>query len=241
MVINTFSWTVFTFIALPLALILPLVFLGLYSLFPTQDLYGTWRVFIEPIFWVTLTISVVISLTPRILIKYIQAQFKPNDVDISREVSKYGGVEGEARLVGTLARVEEQVGRKPSMDTIVVQPPRLVYRETSKDLGPVVPTMDLTSHSEDQPPLRHSASSFFAESLRRRIVPLGSARSSKLRVFNLRTGRFEKINGFAFSQDEGMRGLIEGRASAAPFGRGAPPVPTFKAPQAPPAAANRHN
>lgn len=239
MVINTFSWTIFTFIALPLALVLPLVFLGLYSLFPSQDLYGTWRVFLEPIFWVTLTICVVISLTPRILIKYLQTQFEPNDVDISREMSKYGGLVGEARLMGTLEKVEEQVGRKPSMDAVVVQPPRLVHRETSKDLGQVLPSMEMSAQPDDQPPLRHSASSFFAESLRRRLVPLGSARSSKLRVFNLRTGRFEKINGFAFSQDEGMRGLIEGRASAAPFGRGAPPAPTFKAPQAPPAAANR--
>lgn len=221
MVINTFAWTWLTFVALPLAILLPFLFLALYSLLPAQDLYGTWRLFLQPLFWATLVATVALSLLPRLMAKYLQTQLRPSDLDIAREVAKYAGPAGELALAATLhAPADGAAAKADGADGAagVTAPPRLVHRESSKELS------DLELGRAPLPPqpaplaLARSPSSFLAESLRRRLVPLGTARSPNLRVFNLRTGRFEKLCGFAYSQDEGMRGLIEGRATPAPFG-----------------------
>lgn len=215
-VINTFSWTVFTFIALPLALIVPIIFLCVYSLFPSQDLYGTWRVLLQPLFWATITLTVLLALAPRILIKYIQSQTSPTDLDICREVTKYAGEEGETRLVrslkSSLTGSGNDFSQSPMEFSPIVSPPKVLHREGSKELqiDEATPSESVTPSS---PPLYRVPSS--SALLRQRLVPLGSVRSASLRVFNLRTGRFERINGFAYSQDEGMRGLIEGRARPA--------------------------
>ena len=234
-VINTFSWTWLTFVALPIALVLPILFMVIYSLFPSLDLYGTWRVLLEPIFWATLLLTIVLSLAPRILAKYVQSQWWPNDLDITREVSKYAGQAGEEKLVRSLYPVRSAATQSASASEMAMAAPsRLVHRESSKELPEEEEAiLDIEANRP-----RRSPSSFFPETLRRRLA---ATRANKLCVFNLRTGRFEKINGFAYSQDEGMRGVIEGRATAVPFGaslsrarQGQPSA--YQPPTAPPAA-----
>lgn len=252
MLINTYSWTWLTFVAIPIAIFVPCLFLILYNLIPSQDLYGTARVLLQPIFWATISLSIVLALTPRLLAKFIQSQWRPTDIDICREACKYGGEAAEERLYESVSHQEQQqemdqVARRASTEISITQPPKALHRDTSRDLEgglmrPSVPSMGASQSQELQPaPLRRSQSSFFAESLRRRLLPLGTARSGALRVFNLRTGRFEKIGGFAYSQDEGMRGLIEGRARP-PLGRELsayqPAAAAYPTPKMPPSAAN---
>jgi phospholipid-translocating ATPase len=212
-VVNTFSWTLYTWLAIPLALLIPVGCLLLYSLAPSLELYSTARVLLEPLFWATFLLACVIALAPRVLLKYVQTQWRPTDLDVAREIAKYGGPLGEDQLAATVGQ-EHEPGREEGFtavpaDLLVPPPKAMLHREDGYPMDAVVPT----AAEEERRPLRHSPSSFFTDSvLRRRILPLGSRRSPTLRIFNLRTGRFERINGFAFSQEEGMRGLIEGRA-----------------------------
>ncbi|PJF18947.1 Phospholipid-transporting ATPase [Paramicrosporidium saccamoebae] len=197
MAINTFSWVAAMFIGLAITIIAVFGFVLVYSLIPMQNLYGSWRNFLDPIFWATIVLSIVISQMPRLLAKYVQTIWRPGDLDIVREITKWGF--GQADLWRSLIPIHATMPRlgEVQLEDVIKAPEKAMIRtEPRRILG-----MELA----DEIPIemeKGKCIEVIEEKPRHRFL------RRSLGMFNLRTGRFERMTGFAFSQEDGMGEVV---------------------------------
>jgi phospholipid-translocating ATPase len=199
MALMMYSWVVAMFLGLSLTILTVVGFLVVYSLLPGQMLYGSWSSFMDPIFWLTIVLCIIIALAPRYLYMYGRSAIRPSDLDIVREVEKWHIGEADlAKSVNALRKDQSAPQRlSHTVNDIITLPPRVLFRTTPRRLlglelpDDVHPTGAVTSF--EPPPEPKSKGRFFRRSLA---------------LFNLRTERFEKMRGFAFSQEDGMGEVV---------------------------------
>lgn len=203
-----YSWVTVSWWALILTITTLFGFVLVYGLIPSEMLYGTWRNFLDPIFWGAMILSIVLALTPRYIFKYVQTILKPTDLDIVREVSKWHL--GEADLMRTLIRKDQNSIKRLGgvNDNVIATPPKAVVRSTPRkllgmDLNDelLFPYFDATPDLSSMEPKRLEA----APKTRNRFL------QRSLALFNLRTGHFERMRGYAFSQEDGMGEVLTPR------------------------------
>ncbi|CDO76204.1 hypothetical protein BN946_scf184819.g4 [Trametes cinnabarina] len=85
--LNTHYWTVITWIIVVGSSVVMLLWIAIYSAFPSIDFVDEVVVlFGEVTFWASVLISVVIALGPRFLVKFVRTTYWPLDKDIVREM-----------------------------------------------------------------------------------------------------------------------------------------------------------
>eukprot|EP00842_Homolaphlyctis_polyrhiza_P002742 jgi/Hompol1/3469/HPOL_003247-RA len=129
-ILSCSSWTFLTHIALWPTLIAWIAYIFIYASVATSPIYGIWTLFTVPGFYLSIILSVVVSLFPRIAIKFVQQYFMPNDTDIVREIQQYHWKEGQ-----TL-----------SLDAEYAQQTSHALKETLVD---AIPSDTLATHSKD--------------------------------------------------------------------------------------------
>lgn len=202
--INTFSWVLPTYFGLALTILTLFGCLMAYSMLPGQNMYGSWLAFIDPMFWCTIVLSIVVAMSPRYLIKYLQTILRPSDLDIVREVSRWNV--NKAALMRSLepTATKTSAGELVLEEEIIAVPPRaMVSNRPRRFLG-------MTFNEEDHLDQMFSQSreddTALVELIERKTKRRFLRRS--LELFNLRTGRFEKLGGYAFSQEDGMGEVV---------------------------------
>ncbi|KAI0794941.1 phospholipid-translocating P-type ATPase [Abortiporus biennis] len=85
--INTHYWTVITWIIIIGSSAVMLLWIVIYSYFPSQDFIQEVAVLMgESIFWLTVLVSVLLALAPRLFVKFVSSAYFPLDRDIVREM-----------------------------------------------------------------------------------------------------------------------------------------------------------
>ncbi|KAI0354121.1 phospholipid-transporting ATPase 1 [Trametes cingulata] len=85
--INTHYWTVITWVIVVGSSVVMLVWIAIYSAFPSIDFVDEVVILFGGVtFWASVLISVVIALGPRFLVKFIKTSYMPLDKDIVREM-----------------------------------------------------------------------------------------------------------------------------------------------------------
>ncbi|KAJ3194435.1 hypothetical protein HK101_002704 [Irineochytrium annulatum] len=93
---NTSYWPWMTFLGIACSLIIWVLYFVIYSAAILNPTYGeTTVLFMQPHFFITIFVSVALALMPRLVFKFIQQYFKPNDTDIISEYQKYEWKEGD--------------------------------------------------------------------------------------------------------------------------------------------------
>ncbi|EPZ32698.1 Serine/threonine-dual specificity kinase domain-containing protein [Rozella allomycis CSF55] len=145
----------------------------------------------------------IISLAPRIILHYIQVILYPSDLDIVREIQVFNLQP---------ASLFEAAKRRPSIklleDNIISIPEKSFVKpfvQTETISTSFTDIHDLYKIEENIPTIKRIPKAFnFALKLR----TLKNASS----IFYMRTGQFEKLRGFGFSQEEGMKDIVTGKA-----------------------------
>ncbi|KAJ3080493.1 hypothetical protein HK102_003011 [Quaeritorhiza haematococci] len=88
--LNNFSWTWLTLASVILSIIAFTAYVFIYAATPESPTFGqTGLLFTQPAFYLSILVTVVLALIPRILFKFVQQVFFPNDTDIIQEYQKY--------------------------------------------------------------------------------------------------------------------------------------------------------
>ncbi|KAI0367307.1 phospholipid-transporting ATPase 1 [Pilatotrama ljubarskyi] len=133
--INTHYWTVITWVIVVGSSVVMLVWIAIYSAFPSVDFVDEVVIlFGEVTFWACVLISVVIALGPRFLVKFYKTSYMPLDKDIVREMWVVGDLKDR---LGIKHRRERKKG-KLEQTPIFHQPH---YRSES----------EISQHDEDYP------------------------------------------------------------------------------------------
>jgi len=213
--INTYSWIMAMFFGMILTMVTLLSFLLVYAILPSQRLYGSIRVFIDPIFWAVFSLTVVLALTPRILLKYVQSMGWPTDLDIVREIKRWGvgAVELQRALMGTGEMFDGFKEYDTTVEQIIPPPPRAMHRISPRKLLGMDFLEDLVE------PL---SSPMFENDNQPQTAPMGKWRhrflQKSLALFNVGTDKFERMTGYAFSQEKGMGQVIHREGQPTAFG-----------------------
>lgn len=221
MALNTLSWVAYSFVGIGLTILAVVSFSLVYSFIPSEALYGSWRDMIDPGFWATILLSITLALAPRYLIKYLQATFRPGDLDIVREVHKFHWGEADlARCSDSRREGDLPFGGRitdlSQLEAIIPAPARAAHREYArKPLGGWEPPASALASPLTSPAARNNnggrgegggGEDVALMAKGRKMRPSFLERS--LALFNLRTNRFERLRGFAFSQEDGMGEVI---------------------------------
>lgn len=233
--VNTYSWVLVVFLGLGLSLLLMSAMFLIYSLIPGQGMYGSWQALVDPTFWCTIILCITVSLSPRYLLKYVQSIWRPSDLDIVREISKWHV--NEASLAQSVHATSDLGGalqfddRMLAVDRVLAVPPKAILRQTPRRLLGIELTRDLPETAEMGIDLEMATP--IAELITPQPKPSkGRLFRRSLALFNLGSGKFEKMTGYAFSQEEGMGELVtrkqrstrRARANPSPaFGTALPP------------------
>ncbi|KAK2467632.1 hypothetical protein APHAL10511_000487 [Amanita phalloides] len=85
--LNSYYWTKMTWYGLIKSSVSIVMWIGIYSFFPSSDMMGeVFILFGNLQFWTTVLLSVTVALTPRFLVKYVSTVYFPLDKDIVREM-----------------------------------------------------------------------------------------------------------------------------------------------------------
>lgn len=220
MALNTLSWVHVSFGGIIITILAVISFAFVYMAIPSESLFGSFRDMIDPIFWASLILSIVLALSPRYIFKYVQAVFRPAPLDIVREVEKYHF--GEEELMRISGRQDsgdiiDELNADPSASVGICAPPKALYRDINlrrpfgleppiiieEDQEILLPFPDPKDHkvfpitNKDNDLTRPEQLSNSNNFLQRSLA-----------LFNLRTNRFERLCGFAFSQEDGMGEIL---------------------------------
>lgn len=90
--LNTYRWDWLMALLVVISILLVWTWTGIYSSFVSADYFykAAAQVFGEATFWAVTGLSIVISLLPRFLVKFVQKVYRPYDVDIIREQVRQG-------------------------------------------------------------------------------------------------------------------------------------------------------
>lgn len=201
--INTFSWYKVTYLGFAVTVLLLFGLVTVYSFLVGENLYGAYLMFIDPIFWCTIILSITVALSPRCLLKYLQTILRPTDLDIVREISKWHIHEAALlRSVQAKPGGDAQTGLIEGTEKIITEPPKAMVR-----VGPRrVLGVDLSEDRVEDPSVSRKVAFPPPVLLRTKTRPKFLEKS--LALFNLKTGRFEKMSGYAFSQEAGMGEIV---------------------------------
>lgn len=187
---RAWSWPVWFAQIGSLALLLLVTVLT--GIVPTTTLYGALNLVAQPRFYATLVLTFSWALLPLLIVKYIQAWcWQPSDIDLMREVEKYG--------VGW----EELLPKEEQSE---------VEEKTLSELEPLRLSRPF-DEEEDEVEMVTAPSNLIPTpskpSLLERIRQVGTGRPSRemleghrrrrMALLNLRTGRYEQLRGYAFS------------------------------------------
>ncbi|KAJ3129571.1 hypothetical protein HK098_001047 [Nowakowskiella sp. JEL0407] len=96
MAINTFRWTWMTVIGLILSILVFVGYMHLHAGTTDSNTFGVTSVVpFQPLSYAIIVLTVIVSLFPRFVFKFIQQYFWPSDTDIVQEIEKYYWKEGE--------------------------------------------------------------------------------------------------------------------------------------------------
>jgi len=90
--LNTYRWDWLMCLLVAISILLIWFWTGVYSAFQSSEYFyrAAAQCFSEATFWATTVLSVILSLLPRFLIKFIQKVYFPYDIDIVREQVRQG-------------------------------------------------------------------------------------------------------------------------------------------------------
>lgn len=200
--VNVYSWTITFTLGLLLSISTTFAFLIAYALVPSENLYGSLRIFGEPIFYLSFALSIIVAILPRILIKYVQTQFYPTDVDIVRENYKWAidkaALERTVASENVLSHFEKPEDLSLDQDTDVID--EIVERLKMDPLPS--PVFDKYESQTKGQPTPEKDTKELVKNWRDRFL------RKSLAFFNMRTEAFEEMGGYAFSQEEGMAKVI---------------------------------
>lgn len=132
---NNFSWNWITHVALWFSIALfvgyVIFFSAYYTDVPNRTFGQVFIVFTQPAFYLSVVLTVVVSLFPRFVFKYAQQSVAPTDIDIVQEYQKYSWKEGDIvdldfkRIKKSTKKTASEVSptSKDSLDVISQIPP----------------------------------------------------------------------------------------------------------------------
>lgn len=222
MALNTLSWVAYSFVGIGLTILAVISFLLVYSFIPSEALYGSWRDMIDPVFWATILLSITLALAPRLLLKYLQVTFRPSDLDVVREVHKFHWGEADLARCSDGKRegdppFDARITDLGQLEAVIPAPTRAAHREyTRKPLGGWEPPVSAIASPPTSPSIANNSNNNggrgteggSASLMARGRKERPSFLERSLALFNLRTNRFERLRGFAFSQEDGMGEVI---------------------------------
>lgn len=203
-VINTFSWFKIMYFGFALTVLVLFGLIVAYSFLRGQNLYGEYLAFVDPTFWCTIILAISVALTPRYIFKYLQTILRPTDLDIVREISKWHI--GEAALLRSV-KVEPcatglQVGVLEGVEKIITEPLKAMIKIGPRRILGVDLNEDPTEAKTLNPTVPFPPPILLRSKTRPKFL------QKSLALFNLKTGRFEKMSGYAFSQESGMGEMV---------------------------------
>lgn len=185
----TFSWFYMNFAAIFASDLLFVLIFIIWSFLPDSTLAGyPLMVFSSARFYVVILLTASVALFPRFVFKYCKATFYPNNLDICREIQKYN-LDQQALFASALIEKGNSSRMQPSSlaDTYsIAAPPKVATTELRSNAYELTPTTIPQIHEESSYRRKHS-------------------------ILDMKTGRFVMLRGFAFSQEEGMRNVIESK------------------------------
>ena len=218
--LNNYSWNYITVFAVCFGILAFIVLTIIVNAVPEQMLFGSLAVIlVQPTFYFTVFVTCVVTLFPRVFFKYLQSTFMPNDIDIIREVEKFG-IDNDVSFQYSRRRSSANINMGASGDpgnlesggAFISIPERTFTKGGSGggDLGLVtegsLPSSVIHAQSSNPGSLKNRPKAFG----RRILEEFGIVKPTN--ILYMRTGRFEKLRGFAFSQEEGMKDVVTGKA-----------------------------
>ncbi|KAF9481771.1 phospholipid-translocating P-type ATPase [Pholiota conissans] len=108
--INTHYWTVVTWVVVIGSSIVMMLWIVIYSFFPSPDFMDEVSVLFGTIyFWAAVVLSAIICLTPRFIVKYISTVYYPLDKDIVREMWVLGDLKDRLGVSHRKAKKNRQM------------------------------------------------------------------------------------------------------------------------------------
>lgn len=217
--VNTYSWIWITVVGMLTSILLLFGLLVGYSFFLSSDMWLSYYGLAEIRFWATILVTTIVSLGPRLVLKNLQAIWRPSDLDIMREREKYlmpiDNI-SETSMHNWLSpckdyskAAKQYLERQPSQLMIAMEreagnnslmlpsePQALKHRSPSQQ--------NMLSRSQCE---LKSNKNYTLDELNSKQNPF-KKEHDQLAMFNLKTGMFEEMRGFAFSHEEGMRNQI---------------------------------
>jgi phospholipid-translocating ATPase len=165
------------------------------------------EIFSTPGLYFGMCLIILVSISPKMLLRYIRIQFHPSDYDIVREVESYN-VKTAALFESTRRRGTAPItGTSESGISGLLKEPERTWTKT--------PAVQLPSLGEpeqvEMPEMLPTKKIPRTLTIGKRLRDIGARKASSSLLY-MRTGKFEKIRGFAFSQEEGMRNVLTGKA-----------------------------
>lgn len=178
------SWTIYTGLSIILSFFMFILLLFIFSFIRTESLYGIIQLVLSsPLFYITVTITVIIALTPKIIIRYWRRQYFPTDMDLINEsMEKSHDIE--------IGNHPSKISRFGSWFSSIIDKYR--SRNIGMNDGLLAPPPPLCSPKTIRQWFRRSNAS------------ASQHISMPKSLWNMQTGRFERLRGFAFSQEGGM-------------------------------------
>ncbi|KAJ3065564.1 hypothetical protein HDU98_011079 [Podochytrium sp. JEL0797] len=123
-VVNTTNWTYLTFSGLTASYAVWIGYVIFYSTSNFQSPpYGQLEtLYLEPHFYLSIIISVVVCLMPRFVFKYAQQYLRPSDSDILLEIQKYSWKHGQHIDIGGEPHLDEHLLGRSVLENVVVPP-----------------------------------------------------------------------------------------------------------------------
>lgn len=239
--LNTYHWTWLVHFGVWGSCIVFLLFVIVYSYMSQSTLLGvTPSLILQPAFWLSLPIGVVVSLLPRAIIKFVRSWRYPSDIDLIREINRYKLDEWQyihADVEGLNTVVTDPMIRSEVDDEIEMNP--LPHAAETAEAG--ASNNNETSKEEPQRPestnsprtlpfinlipsptisaqhMAHRINAEFdriiASPIRRGFETLNTDIKRATSVFYMKTGQTQTNTGFAFSQEPGVASHLSNLAS----------------------------
>lgn len=187
--LNIFHWTWIIHASIWGSILLFWLIMIIYSALPQSTLAGALYLLITPAYWFSVIVIIIVALLPRYLTKFVQQLMRPNDIDLLRELAKFGHESDWAALESDISAFSGPLKRQVS--------PRnwgIAGQGSPNQLGPIAVAQRLNTHLDK----------YIAEPIKRSIQDLPGQLKKASNLLFIRTKISKPNRGFAFSQEPGL-------------------------------------
>lgn len=133
---NIHNWTWIVFVGIFVCAFSSIIYIPIYSSMPFGGYYGLVEiVYNEATFFLTIILTTVACLLPNFLAKYMHATFSPTDIDIIREIQKFGSKRlNEVELKPVTTDKINEVQKASEKDRVILNIPDNIQKLQNESL-----------------------------------------------------------------------------------------------------------